>query len=72
MKLKNTDLSKTKRILRLLAAKQRVSNGELARITPRYGARILNLRRDGYLITTVRENNDGLFTYSFKGHKDEQ
>lgn len=54
------------RILALLR-EGTVTNGELATITPRYGARILDLRKAGHEIETVFENKkSGLVIYRLK------
>ena len=63
-------LTKEARILRLLKSKGRATNAELNRICFRYGARIHDLRSDGYIIVTNRLKS-GLFEFVFKGHKDD-
>lgn len=62
-----TKESQTTKILRLLKTQGTVSNLELNRICYRYGARIHELRNDGYLIVTKRLSN-GLFMFVYKGH----
>jgi hypothetical protein len=44
-----------KQILRKLQTTDRVSNYELFKITPRYSARIYELRNDGYEISISRD-----------------
>lgn len=45
------------------AGKGGVSNGELNKITFRYGAVICELRKDGYDIRTKKVGKNGLFIY---------
>jgi len=54
------------RILRRLR-RGPVSNLELARITLRYGARIYDLRRQGYVIETEARGESGITLYVLKG-----
>ena len=64
-------MSQTTKILKLLKEKETVTNAELNRVCFRYGARLHELRRDGYIIVTNRINNDGLYSFVYKGHKDD-
>lgn len=52
-----------RKILALLKRKAKVTNRELNHICFRYGARIYDLRKLGYIIETSRE---GLGFYSFR------
>jgi hypothetical protein len=64
-----TATSQTHRILKLLKAKGSVTNVELNRICFRYGARLLELRREGHDILTVQEGR-GKFRYFYRGEKE--
>ena len=55
------------RILRLLLDGGLYHNIDLDKITPRYGARILELRREGWDIETIRIGG-GLWGYKLKWH----
>jgi hypothetical protein len=66
-----TKESQTSRVLRLLKAKGSVSNVDLNKICYRYGARIHELREDGYIIITNRLPG-GLYVFIYKGHIDDQ
>ena len=63
-------LSQTARILKLLKTNGSATNRELNRICFRYGARLHDLRREGWEITSVREK-DGLWRFVLKGHRDD-
>lgn len=63
-------LTQTARILKLLKTNGSATNRELNRICFRYGARIHDLRREGWEITSVREK-DGLWRFVLKGHRDD-
>lgn len=65
-------MSKTGRVLRLMREKKTVTNAELNKICFRYGAVIHNLRNEGWLIRTIRMNNDGLFVFILDGHIDDK
>lgn len=69
LKLKPAPLTQAGRILRLLKQQGEATNVELNRICFRYAARIAELRHDGHVIVTVRENNHGLFRFVYKGRK---
>jgi hypothetical protein len=56
------------RVLAVLQAKRIVTNVELNAICYRFGARILELRSQGYDIVTG-EKRGGVVTYHFKGWK---
>jgi hypothetical protein len=56
------------RVLAVLQAKQIVTNVELNAICYRFGARILELRSQGYDIVTG-EKRGGVVTYEFRGKK---
>jgi hypothetical protein len=62
-----TGTSQTHRILKLLKAKGSVTNIELNRVCFRYGARLLELRREGHDILTVQEAR-GKFRYFYRGY----
>jgi hypothetical protein len=47
-----------KQILRKLQTTDKVSNFELSKITPRYGARIHEIRNDGYDISEERDRGN--------------
>jgi len=64
-------LTQTAKILTLLKDKRRVSNFELRKIAWRYPARILDLKHEGYLISSVHDVGTRWF-YIFNGHKDDQ
>ncbi len=53
----------TLRVLQKLRSKERVSNKELNRVCLRYGARIFDLRKNGYVIKSI---NNGLGYWSFQ------
>lgn len=59
------------RILKLLQKQRSATNRQLNAITFRYGARIHDLRGEGYVIKTVREH-DGLFRFYYVGDRDEE
>jgi hypothetical protein len=77
-KLKDTyfgheGMSKIARTLRYLKTNGIASNGELARISPRYGAHIFDLRKEGWLIQTITVDvNTGHYKYLFKGHESDR
>ncbi|MBB0995720.1 hypothetical protein G6024_01105 [Dietzia maris] len=58
------------RILKLLQKQRSATNRQLNTITFRYGARIHDLRREGYVVDTVREH-DGLYRFFYRGHRDD-
>lgn len=62
-----TGTSQTHRILKLLKAKGSATNIELNRICFRYGARLLELRREGHDILTIQESR-GKFRYFYRGY----
>lgn len=57
------------RVLRYLQRRRTATNGELNHLTIRFGARIHELRRDGFIIKTIRVH-DGVFRYEYVGHRD--
>lgn len=65
--LRPRKLSQTERILRLLKKRGNwgASNRELNNICFRYAARLCELRRDGYVIETIRDSA-GLFRFILK------
>jgi hypothetical protein len=63
--------SKTHLILRHLKKHRRATNRELSRYCQRFGARLHELRAEGHIIETEQLKN-GLFTYIYKGHRDDQ
>lgn len=63
-------LTHTARILKLLKANGQATNHELSRITPRYGARLHDIRSEGHDVLTERIK-EGLFRYTYKGHRDD-
>lgn len=65
-----TKTSQTSRILQLLKQKKVVSNRDLNRICFRYGARLHELRNDGYLIVTQRTKGSS-YNFIYKGHVDD-
>lgn len=62
--------STTARILKLLKKQRSATNRQLNAITFRFSARIHDLRREGYIVDTVREH-DGLFRFFYVGHRDD-
>lgn len=50
--------SHSKQILKLLRTNNKVSNFQLFKITPRYSARIHELRNDGWAIESVRDKGN--------------
>jgi hypothetical protein len=64
-------LTQTARILKLLKTNGSATNRELNRICFRYSARIAELRQEKHRIVTERQK-DGLFTYKYMGHEDDQ
>jgi hypothetical protein len=65
-------MSKIARILRYLKDRGEATNRELNRISFRYGAHIHELRKEGWKIKTHQLSNDGLYKFTFHGHKDEE
>jgi hypothetical protein len=63
--------SQTKRILDLFKKEKSVTNAQLNTICFRYGARIHELRNDGYIIVTNRLGK-GLFSFHYKGHVEDK
>lgn len=63
----NTHIAK---ILKLLKAKGKVSNYELRNIAWRYPARILNLKQEGHIITSVHDEGTRWY-YLYHGHEDD-
>lgn len=63
-------LSQTARILKLLKTNGSATNRELNRVCFRYGARLHDLRREGWDILSVREK-DGLWRFVLRGHRDD-
>lgn len=63
--------SQSSKILKLFKEKGTVTNHELNRICFRYGARIHELRNDGYIIVTSKLK-EGLFSFTYKGHRDSE
>lgn len=57
--------TKAERVFEALkrGGKEGVTNGELNKISFRYGAIIFNLRKDGYKIHTQKIGNDGLYKF---------
>ena len=66
-----TKETQTARILHLLKNKKVVTNTELNRICFRYGARIFELRREGYIIKS-NHVKDGQWEFSYHGHIDDK
>ncbi|KUM38984.1 helix-turn-helix domain-containing protein [Arthrobacter sp. EpRS71] len=64
-------LTQTSRLLKLLKTKGSATNRELNRICFRYGARIHDLRHEGYEIVS-EHIKDGLWRFTYKGHRDDQ
>lgn len=64
-------VSKTHLILRHLKKHRKATNRDLSRYCNRFGARLHELRAEGYIIETEQLRN-GLFTYIYKGHRDDQ
>lgn len=64
-------LSQTARILNLLKANGEATNAQLNKICYRYGARIHELRAEGFDILSVKEK-DGLWRFVYKGHINDQ
>ncbi|HEY5806157.1 MAG TPA: helix-turn-helix domain-containing protein [Candidatus Saccharimonadales bacterium] len=64
--------TQAKRILNFLKAEGKATNVELNRMGIfRYGARIKELRDDGYRIVSVHVK-DGLWEFVYKGHEDDE
>ena len=63
-------LTQTARILKVLKTNGQATNHELSRITPRYGARLHDLRREGHELLAERIK-EGLFRYTYKGHRED-
>jgi len=57
--------NQSKQILDMLRTGER-TNLELASVTPRYGARVYDLRKAGHTIN-VTKINESLFTYALVG-----
>lgn len=65
--------SNYKRILAHLQKHGKETNfGMERKFHGRWHARIDELRKDGYIIVANRLNNDGLWEYIYKGHKDDE
>lgn len=65
-----TKETQTRKILKLLKMKRVVTNYELSKIAFRYSARIMELRKDGYIIVSSHKGGS-LWTFTFKGHEDD-
>lgn len=64
--------SQTKRILKFLKLKGRITNVEMVRMRILRGSeRIRELKKDGYIIVS-HHINGGLWEYVFKGHEDDE
>jgi hypothetical protein len=59
-------LTQKDKILNLLRDKKTVTNYELNDICFRYGARLLDLRNDGYVITS-KHIKDSLWEFTYEG-----
>lgn len=70
-RIKLPKVSKTHLILRHLKKHRKASNRDLSRYCQRFGARLHELRDEGHVIETVRLK-DGLYSYIYKGHRDDQ
>lgn len=63
--------SNTARLLAYLKENKRATNQQLNHIAGfRYGARLLELRKEGHKISTNRIK-DGVFLYEYNGHVDD-
>lgn len=62
--------TKTHRILKHLKKHRKATGRDLSRFCHRFGARLHDLREEGYIIETERLK-DGLFSYTYKGHRDD-
>lgn len=63
--------SKYMLVLRALQKNGKMTNQELNKICFRYGARIADIRRDGYIIVT-NQIKRGYFEYIYKGHREDR
>lgn len=61
-----TTTTQTGRILKLLQSKGSVTNIQLNGICYRYGARLLELRKEGHDILTIYEK-PGVYRYFYRG-----
>jgi hypothetical protein len=59
-------LTAKERVLEMLQAQGEATNVELNAVALRYGARIFDLRKEGYDITTESKGN-GLFRFVYRG-----
>lgn len=64
-------MSKKDDLLCLLSDGKLHSNEELAQITFRFGAILHNLRQEGYQIETIKEQENGLYSYRLISAKKE-
>lgn len=60
----------TAKILKLLKSKGQATNHELERICYRYGARVYDLRTEGWIIVTEHVKGP-TYRYILKGHSDD-
>lgn len=66
-------MSKMARVLRYLKENGIASNRELNRICYRYGARIHDLRKDGWIIrSNLVDQKNGMWEFSLHGHVDQE
>lgn len=62
--------SKTHLILKHLKKHRKATNRDLSRYCQRFGARLRELRVEGHIIKTERLK-DGLYLYTYLGHRDD-